>query len=184
MTRCMLGRTTAAALVLLPMYLSGCAAIKATQQPDKRDMAVLNDGVPRTHVIAEFGAPVWSDRPQGTTVDVFSFKQGYSKTTKATRALVHGAADVATFGLWEVVGIPAESIADGTDVQLEVHYRPDQTVDHVVVIKGEKAVHPPQMFAFLKKRPKPDAESSAVADLPATQPSPGAVVSVSHNAVR
>jgi hypothetical protein len=140
--------STVIACALLSIASSGCAAVKATQQPDKRDMKVLDRGVPRTHVIAELGAPVWSDRPDVASVDVFKFKQGYTKTTKAARALVHGAADVATLGLWEVVGIPAESIADGTDVQVEVHYAPDQTVDHVVVIKGEKAVHPPKFFAF------------------------------------
>ncbi|MBX3412755.1 MAG: hypothetical protein KF708_08710 [Pirellulales bacterium] len=136
----------------------GCAAVKATQQPDKRDMKVLYRGVPRTHVIAELGAPVWSDVQQGQTVDVFAFKQGYTKANKAARALVHGAADVATFGLWEVVGIPAEAIADGTDVQLEVHYNPDQTVARVVVIKGEKAVNPPEPFAFASKANKGDGE--------------------------
>lgn len=125
----------------------GCAAMKASQQPAKRDMHVLSQGIPRTHVIAELGAPVWSDARGGETIDVFAFKQGYSKTTKAARALVHGAADVATLGLWEVVGIPAETLVDGTDVQVEVHYGAQQTVDRVVVIKGEKAVHPPPLFA-------------------------------------
>lgn len=126
----------------LGIHASGCAAMKATQQPHKRNMAVLDPGVPRTHVIAELGAPVWSQQQGAGTVDVFTFKQGYSKTTKATRALAHGAADVATFGLWEVVGIPAETLADGTDVQVEVHYGPQQTVDHIKVIKGEQAVKP------------------------------------------
>jgi hypothetical protein len=135
-----------------------CAAMKASQQPNKRDMQVLSQGVPRTHVIAELGAPVWSEARNGETVDVFAFKQGYSKTTKAARALVHGAADVATFGLWEVVGIPAETLVDGTDVQVEVHYGPQQTIDRVVVIKGEKAVHPPKLFA---RKPKDAAAKSA-----------------------
>jgi hypothetical protein len=126
---------------------SGCAAVKAVRQPHKRDMAVLDRGVPRTHVIAELGAPVWSDKRDGAEIDVFSFKQGYTKTNKAARAMVHGAADVATLGLWEVVGLPAEALANGTDVQVEVHYAPDQTVDHVVVIKGENAVQPRKLFA-------------------------------------
>ncbi len=178
------GRTTAATVLLLPMLASGCAAIKATQQPNKRDMAVLDRGVPRTHVIAELGQPVWSDRPYAATVDVFSFKQGYSKGTKAARALVHGAADVATLGIWEVVGIPVESIADGTDVQVEVHYRPDQTIDHVVVIKGEKAVHPAPLFAY-KPRKRPTKETAAVADnaLP-VPPQPSAVVATSGHTAR
>lgn len=153
---------------------SGCAAMKATQQPPKRDMAVLNQGVPRTHVIAELGAPVWSDHyHNGYTVDVFSFKQGYKKSTKAARALVHGAADVVTVGLWEVVGIPAETMIDGTDVQLEVHYGPQQTVERVVVIKGEKAVNPPKPpFSFASAPEKPNAivVQSPAAPPPAAPP--------------
>ena len=128
-------------------FAPGCAAIKATQQPPKRDMGVLAPGVPRTHVVAELGTPVLSDQRDGHAIDVFSFKQGYSKTTKAARAFIHVAADLATLGLWEVVGIPAETLADGTDVQVEVHYDAQRTVKGVVVIKGEKAVNPPKLFA-------------------------------------
>jgi hypothetical protein len=141
------------------MGISGCAAIKASEQPGKRDLGVLHDGVPRTHVIAELGAPVWSEQRDGETVDVFTFKQGYRKSTKAARALVHGAADVATFGLWEVVGIPAETLADGTDVQLEVHYTAEQTVSHVDVIKGDKVVNPPKRF--IHKSPTKKHSASA-----------------------
>jgi hypothetical protein len=125
--------------------------VKATRQPPKRDMAVLDRGSERTRVIAELGAPVWSEKRGDETVDVFTFKQGYTDTTKAARALAHGAADVATFGLWEVVGLPAETIADGTDVQVEVHYKQD-AVERVEIMKGEKAVHPPKLFATRHSR--------------------------------
>ncbi|MEX2113151.1 MAG: hypothetical protein WD845_08195 [Pirellulales bacterium] len=153
MKRCTPGRITIAGTLLVAMLVSGCAAVKAVRQPEKRDMHVLDRGVPRTHVIAELGSPVWSDERDGAQVDVFSFKQGYTKVNKAARAMAHGAADVATFGLWEVVGLPAEALANGTDVQLEVYYGPDQTVDHVVVIKGDKAVQPRKLFARKSRAP-------------------------------
>jgi hypothetical protein len=35
---------------------------------------------------------------------------------KAGRALVHGAADVATFGLWDVVGTPTGAIFSGDEI--------------------------------------------------------------------
>src|ERR1700749_1418432 len=92
---------TAWLLSAVAAAVSGCAALKATQQPGKKDLGVLNQGMPRTHVIAELGAPLWSDERDGDIVDVFAFRQGYSKGVKAGRALIHGAADVATFGLWE-----------------------------------------------------------------------------------
>ena len=50
--------------------LPGCAAVKATRQPPKLDMGVLEPGMPRTHVIAELGAPVWSQRKEGGEVDL------------------------------------------------------------------------------------------------------------------
>ena len=35
--------------------------------------------------------------------------QGYRKGVKVARAIGHGAADVMTLGLWEVVGRPTEA---------------------------------------------------------------------------
>ena len=176
-------------LTCLCTLSGGCAAIKATQQPPKRDMGVLSQGVPRTHVIAELGSPLWSDQHEGDTVDVFAFKQGYKKSTKAARALVHGAADVATFGLWEVVGIPAETLVDGTDVQLEVHYGPQQTVERVVIIKGEKAVNPPKLFARKSRSGKntsspPKAPTPEPDAAPAIESQPATIMASDDETVR
>jgi hypothetical protein len=158
-------------------FAPGCAAIKATQQPSKRNMGVLDRGVPRTHVVAELGTPAMTDQRDGDAIDVFSFKQGYSKTNKAARAIVHAAADVATFGLWEVVGIPAETLADGTDVQVEVHYDAQQNVKGVVVIKGEKAVNPPKLFAHKRREEHkpPRAQDLAPATNPAIASDPATI---------
>ena len=95
----------------------------AAKQPSKKNMDVLNAGTSRATVIAEFGAPIHSETDQdGNKVDIFKFIQGYSKGVKASRALFHGAADIFTFGLWEVIGTPVESIADGTEVKVQVTY--------------------------------------------------------------
>ncbi len=159
--RYLLPRAGFVAVALLLASTSGCAAMRATRQPGKRDMAVLERGVPRSHVVAELGTPVYSSRATGQVVDTFRFVQGYTKTTKTARFLIHGTADFFTFGLWEIVGIPAEMAASGTEVQVEVRYDPDLQVDQVVVIKGEKAVHPPDMLAFLHLKPaKADPEKS------------------------
>lgn len=142
----------AACVAALLLSAPGCAAIKATQQPGKKNLQVLSEGTPRSHVIAELGAPLWSEQRDGTTVDVFAFKQGYTKGVKAGRALVHGAADVVTGGLWEVVGIPAESLADGSDVKLEIRYDRKRNVEVVEVISGDEVVHPRPLLARLRKR--------------------------------
>ena len=148
------------------VMVSGCAAYKATQQPDKKNLSVLTPGTPRSHVIAELGAPLWSEERDGKRVDLFAFKQGYRKATKAARALVHGAADVVTGGLWEVVGIPAESLADGRDVKVEVTYDSSRAVRAVEVIEGQDVIAPRRLFSR-KPKPKPaSAPPVEVADKP------------------
>lgn len=139
--------------------------LKAADQPDKHDMAVLSQGIPRNHVISELGAPIWTEEKDGLLTDVYSFKQGYSRETKALRALVHGAADVATFGLWEVIGVPIETYASGTDVRLEVRYDAQRSVQSVVVYQGEKVVQQRSFFAA-KTKPATIDETKSVADRP------------------
>ncbi len=116
----------------------GCSAVMAAKQPDKKDLSILKAGTPRSHVIAELGAPGWSGEKDGRRVDVFAFKQGYSKGTKAGRAFFHAAADFFTLGLWEVVGTPIESVASGTDVKVEVVYDENDRVKVVQVLGQEK----------------------------------------------
>lgn len=133
-------RTAACAAIVSLAGLSGCAAVKAARQPDKKNLSVLHEGTSRAQVIAELGAPTYTKpRPDGTIEDVFSFKQGYTKGAKMGRAFVHGAADVATGGLWEVIGIPTEIWADGTEVQVLVTYDQDERVQYRRVFKGQEA---------------------------------------------
>lgn len=73
----------------------------ATKQPGKKDLSLMTAGVPRGLIIAEFGAPVHSEKRDGATVEIFSFRQGYGKGSKTARAVGHGVADVFTLGLWQ-----------------------------------------------------------------------------------
>lgn len=98
-----LGYASIVGLALLTM--SGCSVYKASNQPDKKNMSVLSTGTPRGYVIAELGSPIWSGDKNGEKVDMFAFKQGYSKAAKVGRAFFHASADVLTAGLWEVVGL-------------------------------------------------------------------------------
>ncbi|HUY33764.1 MAG TPA: hypothetical protein VMV69_13520 [Pirellulales bacterium] len=134
---------------------AGCAAFKASQQPERKNLSVLKPGTPRTHMIAELGAPIWSERnPDGSTTDVFSFKQGYSKRAKTGRALFHGAADVVTGGLWEVAGIPIETVANGTDVRLVVTCEANGYISKVEPIKGGDTLNPKPLLARRKQASK------------------------------
>lgn len=101
---------------------SGCSVYMAAKQPRERDLSVLSPGMPRGHVIAELGAPVWSGERAGEKVDVFSFTQGYSTAARSARALFHGVSDVFTLGLWEVISTPVEGAFSGTEMKFEVIY--------------------------------------------------------------
>lgn len=160
---------------------SGCAAVKAARQPGKKNLGVLHEGTPRTHVIAELGPPTWTrPRPDGTMEDVFAFKQGYTKGAKMGRAFMHGAADVATGGLWEVVGIPTEIWADGTDVQVVVSYDHEERVKYRQFIKGQEVAQPRKgLLARRRNRASRSVASQRRPEQIARQPEPPAEAALS-----
>jgi len=117
---------------------SGCSVVMAAKQPDKKNLKVLNVGVQRDNILAEFGTPAATETDvEGNKVDVFKFKQGFDTATKATRSVVHGVADVLTLGLWEVVGTPAEAIFGGKDMAVKVTYDKDERAKNIVYLKGK-----------------------------------------------
>jgi len=145
-------------LVMWPILLTtpGCSVYMAAKQPGAKDLSVLKEGTPRSHVIAELGAPVWSGEKDGKKADVFAFTQGYSAGAKAGRAFFHGAADFFTLGLWEVIGTPVESVASGTEMKVEVTYDANDKVNSVEVIE-RKEMKPPETE---KAQQNPEAKPS------------------------
>lgn len=114
---------------------SGCSVFMAAKQPDKKNLALLNPGTQRPLLIAEFGSPIHTETKDGNKVDVFSFVQGYSTGAKTGRAVFHGAADVFTLGLWEVVGTPTEAAFDGQNMAVQVQYDANDRVTSSTVLK-------------------------------------------------
>lgn len=113
------------------LILQGCSVFMAARQPDYKDLNVLSKGVPRSKVVAELGAPILTEEKEGKKVDVFAFKQGYGKGNKTARACFHAAADIWTLGLWEIIGTPAELIASGKKMQVEVAYNANDEVEQI-----------------------------------------------------
>lgn len=125
-------------LIVCCMSFSGCSVVMAARQPDKKNIKRLTVGTPRDTVLADLGAPLTSEKDnQGNKVDIFKFKQGFDAPTKATRALVHGVADVFTLGLWEVVGTPAEAVFGGKDMAIKITYDENDKIKDVVYLKGK-----------------------------------------------
>lgn len=129
-------RTPAVLFVLAALAAAGCSPVLASRQPSRRDVDLLTPGVPRNLLLAELGQPVATETKDGRRVEVFSFVQGYRKGVKVARTIGHGAADVMTLGLWEIVGTPTEATLNGHRVAYEVTYDASDRIDHVVLLKN------------------------------------------------
>lgn len=129
------------------LALCACSAYMAANQPGPKDLSLLKAGTPRSKLIAEFGSPINSETKNGVRKDIFKFTHGYHAGVRAGRAVLHGAADVATLGLWEVVGTPTEGYLNGTQLSAEVTYDAQDVAVSIVPLAGEdeikKANEPP-----------------------------------------
>jgi hypothetical protein len=120
----------------LSWALAGCSVYMATKQPDAKNVDLLTVGTRRTLMLAEFGMPAATETKNGRTYEIFKFVNGYSAGAKAGRAVFHGAADVVTLGLWEVVGTPTEGVFfTGDEMVFRVRYDKDDRIDEVVALK-------------------------------------------------
>jgi hypothetical protein len=126
---------SAAWLGVAMITAAGCSPVLASKQPSRRDVDLLSPGVPRNLLLAELGQPVATETKDGRRVEVFSFVQGYRKGVKVARTIGHGAADVMTLGLWEVVGTPTEATLTGHRVAYEGTYDASDRIDRVVLLK-------------------------------------------------
>jgi len=116
---------------LLSLLLGGCSVFMAAEQPEKRDLSVLTAGTKRSDIIDELGQPLTSRLVGLKRVDLFTFIQGYSKEAKVGRAFAHGTLDVATGGIWEIAGTPAEAMFSGKKLSYEVTYDRNDRVQRV-----------------------------------------------------
>lgn len=146
-----------AVAAFLGVNLSGCSAYMAANQPGQKDFTVLRENTPRGRVIAELGQPINTEMKNGERHDIYTFKNGYHTGVKAGRAVINGVASVATLGLWEVIGTPAEGYLNGTDLSVEVAYDAQDRVKRVTPLKGDEEI----------ARYAPDAPGIAAAPPPA-----------------
>jgi hypothetical protein len=137
----MLRRIALAVTVAAAMSGGGCSVYMAANQPSQKDLSILSKGQPRPKLIAEFGQPLHTEVKDGVRKDIFTFTQGYHGGVKAGRAILHGVADVATLGLWEAVGTPAEGYMNGTQLSAEVTYDAQDIVASVMPLKGAEEIN-------------------------------------------
>ena len=126
--------------ILFLVVLQGCSIMMALEQPERKNLNVLEPGTPRSNVVKELGAPIKTDEAQGTKIDEFQFAEGYTKELKMLRAGFHLTADAFTFGLWEPFGIIIERGIRPPKTSMEVHYDTADRVTTFKVLSGENVV--------------------------------------------
>jgi len=107
----------------------------AAKQPPAKKLDLFQTGTPRDILIGEFGSPIVSEEREGKKIEIFRFVHGYSKTVKTSRVIFHSVADVVTLGLWEVVGMPTETVFSGSEMAFQVSYDDSNNVDEVIILK-------------------------------------------------
>ena len=139
--------------VCLVLFASayGCAVHSAANQPSEKDTSLLSIGTPRAKILAEFGAPINTEIRDGKKTDIFSFIQGYSTLNKSGRAFFHGAADVMTAGLWELVAGSVEGAYNGEKLSFQVTYDEKDLVKEILPLNKEARKELPTSVQLNKK---------------------------------
>jgi hypothetical protein len=123
------------AMIVFVLQMNACSVFMAAKQPGKKDVSLFRVGTPRGMLLAEFGLPLVAEERNGRKFEIYKFVDGYSAGAKAGRAVLHGTADILTFGIWEVVGTPTEGVFNGNENTFRVRYDRDDRVDEVVAFK-------------------------------------------------
>lgn len=147
--------------LMMLAFLSSCSVFMAANQPDKKDLGILRQGAHQSVVRSELGAPIWSGKEGDCNVEIYKFTQGYSKGAKTGRAVFHGIADVMTLGLWEVVGTPTESIADGQKMTVKICYDENLYAKNVIATQENGEAVPIGESATASASKPVDPSSSA-----------------------
>ena len=127
-----------ATLALFSVLSSGCAVHMAANAPDRKDLNVLAVGNHRDLIMAELGAPaVEKVGDDGLKYDIYKFNKGFTGSEKFFHAAGHGVMDVATLGLWEVVGTPSEGMSQKNEKMVKVIYNKDETAKQIIVLKED-----------------------------------------------
>jgi hypothetical protein len=103
--------------------LSACSVGMAVSGQESPNLAVCRVGADRADVQAQLGMPI-SERILDNGDSVCTYEYEVGNEPSVDRAVTHGAMDVFTLGLWELVGTPMEAV-QGEKFEMTVTYGPD-----------------------------------------------------------
>lgn len=115
------------AAVVLCVILTGCSVYMAAAGDKEPNLGAFSIGSSRGQVEQQLGnAKASTSLENGDRVDTYEYT--LNNEPSAGRAVAHGAADVLTLGLWEVIGTPIEAGSQGQKRQVRVTYGSDSKV--------------------------------------------------------
>ncbi len=105
---------------------------------EQKDTSILFLGSPRDVVFAKLGPPETTTTDEaGNYVDSYKIVKGNAPSVG--RAAMHGALDVLTIGIWEVIGTPVEMGAANEDhFRYVVFYDSQQKIKNIQQIEVGK----------------------------------------------
>ena len=120
-------------LLALVTTTSGCSVGMALSGSPNPDLAVCRVGAVKSDIEMQVG-PATSVRslPEGGEVCTYEYEIGNEPS--AGRAVAHGAMDVLTLGLWELVGTPVEAM-QGQKYRMTVIYDDEGTAREISTVK-------------------------------------------------
>jgi hypothetical protein len=122
------------ALGVLLASLQACSVGMALSGKEAPNLAVCRVGAPRSDVEAQLGPPVSvSTLPDGTQSCTYEYELGNAPSPG--RAVAHGALDVLTLGMWEVLaGTPVEA-GTGSKYRMTVVYDQQDAAKEITISK-------------------------------------------------
>ena len=126
------------AVVLMPLFATGCSVGMAMSGKEQKDTSVVFPGAPRDVVVAKLGPPETSTKDaDGNIVDSWMIVKGNAPS--GGRAAMHAGLDVFSLGLWEVIGTPIEMGAAGEErTRYVITYDKDNKIKDMKAIKEGK----------------------------------------------
>ena len=116
-------------LVCLAVVTTSCSVCMAARK-EGVDISKVQACTTRGQILAYGVTVISSERTsEGNLVEVYQIQKPRGS---AARAFMHGALDVSTFGLWEVIGTPIEACADQKEyIMVRVYYNCQEIVQSI-----------------------------------------------------
>ena len=123
-------------IVALSMLLPGlqaCSVGMALSGEEAPNLAACRVGAPKSDIEVQLGPPVSvTTLPDGSQSCTYEYEIGNEPSPG--RAVAHGAMDVLTLGIWEVVGTPVEAL-QGSKYRMTVVYDQENVAKEITTSK-------------------------------------------------